>query len=759
MKEVKNYSNLLMMTRKYPVLLSSLIVLGTISSLFYCYMTEPEYKSEAIIEKRNPENQAVAQINMPWAERSAITEKIMTESFVSEAIERNEGLQHSYYIITDYRREQTQYRFPYTVKHRVIGNPEFSKQQYKIEKVNSNIFKLTAEYNGVKRVLQGEFGKELIENNLALTVTERELKSLAEESFYLQAPQYIFTIESPVTMAKRLLADNKSISAKETNGIVTISCEEGHPDKAKKLTEAISNYLVGESIESKKTSGNNSTADIDVRIEEISKSMSETEAQIASYKKANKITDINIDTETSMAVLKELQLQKTNLEMTLATLDNLSNYLRKNIDGNNAQVEYGTIQDPEFITQINRLNEIYRDNGEAASASKEVQQLKSSIAERILNTRKKTTIQLEGINLAVNNYQRNLSSIPDHAAALTVLERKLNLDRKVYDLLSEKRAQAIVSGGVAGSVLGRIVRPATLPTAPSTPVWWMVALTALLSVLSVFRISTILIERKRTNTVNVEQTRLTNIKTPFLGSIELFDEESGNNEDLQTITAKIMMVPNAQTITITSANRSEGKTAVSVALAQNLAAMDKRVLVIDMNMYQPSLGADLGIAFNKTLADTLTGECDIHDAITITSRPNLEALTAGNMLMGINTWLSSAKKDEILSELKKHYDYIIIDTPGVNQHIDALPMIKISDITLFTIKTHSTRKDSLNVAENLKETHKIENLFCVLTPAAKSRVSRNKRTRERTISINRNTADKARIAKENRPLVLLTKIT
>ena len=738
MKEAKQSRNLLTMVIKYPVLFATLLIVGASIAGAYLYTAESKYQSSVVIEKGQSGHQAIAQINMPWAEKSAITEKIQSAAFLTEAIKNKETLQHSYYIRTDYKKEQTRYRFPYEVKHRSIGNPDFNTQHYKIEQVNEKIYKLTAEYNGIRRVVQGEFGKEMVENNIALTITPKETKS-SQTKYYIQAPEYYFSVESPASMASRILETNKGIVAEEQNGVVTITTTDGHPDKAKELAEVVSSHLLGTA---NPTIGEHSqttspTAEIDEKIEAVSKSLSQTEMQIAEYKKANRITDINIDTETSMAVLKELQLQKTHLEMRLSTLDNLSNYLRKNIDGNNAQVEYGTIEDPEFIAQITRLNEIYKDNGATASTSKEVQLLKASIAERILNTRKKTTIQLEGINMAVNNYQKNLSSIPEQAAALMGLERKLDLDKKVYDLLSEKRAQAIVNGGFIGTTTGRIVRPATLPTGPTSPMWYMVALMSLFSSIAISWVIGFIAETRKATRINVEQAKDNDQRIPFLGTVQLNTGEPAESEEIRSICAKIMMIPHAKTITVTSANQGEGKTSTAIALAQTLAAMDKKVLILDMNMYQPSITNELSVHITNTLADALTGNCDIHDAISITSRPNLEALTAGNMIMGINTWLSSSKREEIVSTLKKHYDYIIIDTPGVSQHIDALPMIKMSDITLFVVKTNSSRKESLHVAEGLKEAHKIENLFCILTPANRVAASRNSRTRDRQINITR----------------------
>jgi capsular exopolysaccharide synthesis family protein len=747
MNELKSNGNMFRLMKKHPFIYIMTFGACAAGAVAYWYTSEPSYRSSVIIEKPASQTNEV-HINLPWDRNSATTEELTSVNFLKEAITEKPSLLQSYYIKTDYRKEETRYRFPYQITHRVIGNPDFSIQNYRIEPVNDNIYKLTAIYNGVSRTLQGEFGKELIENNIALTISQKETSAPAEQ-YHIKSPEYFFSIESPAGMAERLLTEQGRIDAVEINGVISINCEEGHPDKAQELASTIANHLIGEQNSGNEESipGNTQTASIDKKLEQVSGSLSKTEDEIVAYKKANRITDLDTDIETAMAVVKDLQLQKTDLEMQLATLDNMSNYLRKNIDGNNARVEYGTINDPEFTAQITRLNEIYRDNGEAASVSKEVQQLKASIAERILNTRKKTTIQLEGINLALQNKQRNLAVAPEQAAALVGLERKLAVDKKVYDLLIEKRAQAIVNGAIAVNTGGRIVKPATLPTAPAAPLWWLTAMIALLAGSTLSWLFSYLIEARKSKKVNVEPANTQETKIPFIGYLKADSDVPGENEEINAICTKIMMIPETKLITVTSASEAEGKTTTAITLAQNLAAIDKKVLLIDMNLYQPTVGRELNIAFNHTLADVLEGSCDVHDAIAITSRPNLEVMSAGNMIMGINTWLSSSKKESIINTLKQHYDYIIIDTPGVSRHIDALPMIRISDITLFVVRANSSRKDSIMVAENLQLTSPIENLFYVLTPEAGSGSVRNRRTRERKINITKTTIEKPTLLK------------
>jgi capsular exopolysaccharide synthesis family protein len=148
-----------------------------------------------------------------------------------------------------------------------------------------------------------------------------------------------------------------------------------------------------------------------------------------------------------------------------------------------------------------------------------------------------------------------------------------------------------------------------------------------------------------------------------------------------------------------------------------MAALDKKVLLIDLNMYAPVLASQFGVNTEHTLNDTLEGQCDIHECIHITNFPNLEILTAGSLSKGMNTLLLSRQTSSVFEKLRKHYDLIIIDTPEAGTYIDAVPMMKMSDMTFFVVRAEKSSKNALEEAEQLTSDFGINNLFLVLNDA------------------------------------------
>lgn len=176
-------------------------------------------------------------------------------------------------------------------------------------------------------------------------------------------------------------------------------------------------------------------------------------------------------------------------------------------------------------------------------------------------------------------------------------------------------------------------------------------------------------------------------------------------------------------ITITSSVSGEGKTHIASNFSKAFAAMDKKVLVIDMNPFNPEIAEHFDVSPERNLTDVLDGKCDIHDAVSLTSYPNLDVLTSGNLTAGVNSLLASRKRNDIFTDLRKHYDLIVIDTPGTSNHIDAIPMMKISDLNLYVVRANTTRKQSVITAGTIKSDYEIDNMYFILNSVTISKTN------------------------------------
>lgn len=722
---------------RHPVITLSCAGAGALCAAAFLHVTPPMYLAQTALQvpATNPGATTIALFNQ--SNTSPVAEEITSEAFLTRAFAAHPG-QIRTFMEQDFSRRETTTRFPYTVKFRQLGE-KYTEQSYVLTPLATNTYRLESNIGGITRTKTGTFGEELIDRDLAITI-EPKPKAPWKPEPLITATTWSFTIQPPFSAAQELIRTPGMLRVAEENGVVTVSVKQENPERAKALIESITGTYMAKTGSSEDVSGS-PVASIDARLEQLGNQLMATEAKIAGYKKEHQVSDISFDTEKTLAQVKELQMQKTQLEVNLAALDNLTMYLRKNRDGNNSLAEYGALQDPVFSEQLNLLNQKYelRKTGANPALDSEIEQLKNVIAERLLNTRKKTSVQIDQINQAIAQARYQLGSLPEKANTLMAMNRQLQIHQKVYDLLVEKRAEALVTGsGVTHA--SRILRPVTVSATPVNHAPWLTYLIGIISGVLLGAVISRLKEIYTRQRITSREELTQESRIPFIGTVCYSnDHEDVSEMSYQHLCTRVLMRPETKIITFASTGKGEGKTFIATRFAQALAAMDKKVLIVDMNHLNPEVSDYFDLTPERTMADVLEGTCDIHDAVNITSHPNCDVLVSGSLPAGINSLLASRKRETIFADLKKHYDYIVMDTPETGMVIDAIPMMTWSDLTLYVVRANTTRKQSLHVAEQIRADYGISNLFFVLnaskTPAPAAtyiRRSRN-RTRIRTI--------------------------
>ena len=127
----------------------------------------------------------------------------------------------------------------------------------------------------------------------------------------------------------------------------------------------------------------------------------------------------------------------------------------------------------------------------------------------------------------------------------------------------------------------------------------------------------------------------------------------------------------AKIIVIANQKGGVGKTTTSINLSAALANYNRSVLLIDLDPQGNSsrgLGVDITL-ISKSVFDVLTGDININLAIRKTNVKGLDLLPSKLFLASIDSAIAN-KTDQpffvlsnAISEIKKEYDYIIIDCP------------------------------------------------------------------------------------------------
>ena len=155
-----------------------------------------------------------------------------------------------------------------------------------------------------------------------------------------------------------------------------------------------------------------------------------------------------------------------------------------------------------------------------------------------------------------------------------------------------------------------------------------------------------------------------------------------------------------KTITITSANRGEGKTTIALNLAVAYAQIGKRVVLLDANLRTPAIHLAFGGDNSRGLTNYLTNRNAANEIIQKSDVENLSFITSGPLPTHPSELLALERMNLLLTELKMNYDLIIVDTPAVLSSTDSKIMAAKCDGVLLVVEYGKVKQ---NAAKRVKE--------------------------------------------------------
>jgi len=126
---------------------------------------------------------------------------------------------------------------------------------------------------------------------------------------------------------------------------------------------------------------------------------------------------------------------------------------------------------------------------------------------------------------------------------------------------------------------------------------------------------------------------------------------------------------------VTSADSKEGKTLTALNIAIMLAQMNKKVLLVDMDLRRGRLHRSLGLEKEPGVSNVLKDGLALRDVIRQTKIDNLYLAPTGSSIEDSAELLQSSDLMNMLVELQNEYDYVCIDTS---------PVLRVSDTVIMT---------------------------------------------------------------------------
>ncbi len=177
-------------------------------------------------------------------------------------------------------------------------------------------------------------------------------------------------------------------------------------------------------------------------------------------------------------------------------------------------------------------------------------------------------------------------------------------------------------------------------------------------------------------------------------------------------------------ICLTSCEQNEGKSTISLELSKSLSELNKRVLLIDADLRKSvMLSKNTNESSLGGLSQYLANHLQLDDVIYHTQQPNFDIIFAGQYPPNPSELLNSKRFNELLDIARKHYDYVIIDTPPLGLVIDAAVVAEKCDGAIIVIAKDVVK---FSRAKSVKE--QIEKSGCKILGTILNEVARKKRS-------------------------------
>jgi succinoglycan biosynthesis transport protein ExoP len=285
------------------------------------------------------------------------------------------------------------------------------------------------------------------------------------------------------------------------------------------------------------------------------------------------------------------------------------------------------------------------------------------------------------------------------------LERDVNTNRQLYDMFMTRAKEMGEADGLQAA-MARVIDPAVQANLPIKPKKKLIVLIALLAS-GMVGVALALLLDALDNTIRTPDDVDEKLKTPMLGFLPLVktnktelafegflsDTTSNFAEAVRTIRTGLMLSnldePHKITV-ITSSVPNEGKSTVSLNLAEAVGQMEK-VLLIDADMRRPTLAKTLGLPRTTPgLSNLVAGTADFKDCVRRLPNSSVDVITSGVIPLNPLELLASKRFGQVLQKLAEHYDRILIDSAPTHAVSDALVLSTYADALVYVVKADAT---------------------------------------------------------------------
>jgi capsular exopolysaccharide synthesis family protein len=558
------------------------------------------------------------------------------------------------------------------------------------------------------------------------------------ESLYFNDQIYIATWTKPMTRASEILRQLVIFVSNPNTTILSLSLKNDNVEVGKSILNALVQEYIIHSVETKNQASELTVEFITARLDSLSRELREIEQGLQDYRDANEVLDL--DRQTSLNANRYIagQDELTALEWETDVLGYFEQYARSPRPRTDLVPSSMGLKDDVIPQMVNTYNQMRlqreRDAREMAPGSlplkqldKQIDDIEKSLFERIREYRTALQRRKQDVNERMDGYMGYLKKVPEKQRKLFEIERQQKVKEGLYLYLLQ-RIEEIAITTASTDPAYEAMNPAEGRDTPTEPdegkIRLFSILLGLLAPIGIVYVRDLLNDKLFTRDDILKKT-----KTPIIGEIGHVEDnrnlvvahESRNiiSEQFRIVRSNLaffMANHPSQTILVSSTVSGEGKSFISVNLAAVMALSGKKVALLEFDLRRPRIMRNLGFEKpTKGIANILLNAATIDEVLyPMPGFENMHIFPSGIVAPNPAELVLGDNNRRFFEEMKKRYDYIIIDSAPVGLVSDTFSLAPYVDTTLFVVRHRFTFKRQLDFIEEIYQQRKLPRLWLVV---------------------------------------------
>ena len=551
-------------------------------------------------------------------------------------------------------------------------------------------------------------------------------------------------IYPPIAIGRRYSRSLRAEPTTKFTSVARLSLLDTHPERAMDYLAELVEAYNEDANEDKNLLAEKTEDFINDRINSIRTDLDATESQIEQYKRGNSLVNLPTDATTALTQSTEFQKKQVEIQTQMSLVKSLLDYVENptnsltlipaNIGVSNSATNSMIAEYNNGVIKRNRLiRGSSENNPQVLQVTDEVMSMWSAVQQQLRGIYSDLQIQRNSAESQYNRFSGRVSSTPTQERAMNNMGRQQELKASLYLMLLEKREQnAISMKSIATKA--RVIDMPLLEGKVSPKSRLILLASLIIGFLLPFLYYYIkdLLRFHIEGRDDLEKASKLSILADIPLTSKLSDGERAivvkeNTNDMMEeafrglrTNLRFVLEGNEKVILTTSSVPGEGKTFVATNLAMSLALLDKRVLVVGLDIRKPRLvklfnlpQREQGIT-NYLSAETADFDLLEQQIVHGVINKNLDVLPAGIIPPNPGELITREMLDKAFEHLRTIYDYIILDTPPVGLVSDTLELGRLADVSFFVVRPEVTTKNDVDNINRIAETKKLPKVNLVL---------------------------------------------